>query len=600
MIDLTKLVKPTHAPGELDSPAPSRGGGGRKRGNGSGGRSHSHKQSTMGWVSCGMALTAALLSLIAVPAKSAQGFAAAAIFIVLLCCVTSLVIIGVVSAVVGITSKRRGTLLASAGLLLNPAVGAAFAIYLWWPVGANLVIAAENGMVEEVQRAIAMGVNVNEVVDLVDNRNESFKGTALIGASMNGHVEVVKLLIDEQAEVNLPDNLGRTALFHAVTQGHAEVAATLLDNGADPNLNPPGATLLYNAAKLGKELIVHRLLRHGAKVISQDYPPLIVAAEAGHSKIVELLLDYRADVNATDADGNTALHLAASQGHVYAVKKLLAKQANPSLTNRFRETPLEMALGNGHKTVSEDLLNAGTPVDVFSAIALGDTTRVKKELERDATLVTQTKRELTPLHLAAREGNLEIVRVLLEKGAPVNARSRPDGGETPLYLATRNGRTEVLGALLEAKADANLMVAVQGAKAPALYFAVVGGHVKIVELLLAAGADVNVLCEVKGVEGTPLLFAAGQRQLAIARMLIDAKADVNFRKNINTPTALIDAARNGDSDMVLLLINAKADVNVRLGTTPLITLVEQKQRGNEKAEIYDVIFNHLNAAGARD
>lgn len=598
MIDLTKLVKTSDANGDPTTPASSRGGRGSGRGGGHRGRSH--KQSTMGWVSVGMALTAALLSLIAVPAKSAQGFAAAAIFIVLLCCVAGLVIIGIVSAVVGITSKRRGTVLAAAGLLLNPAVGAAFAVYLWWPVGANLVIAAENGNVEEVQRAIDLGVNVNEMVDLADSKSESFRGTALIGASMNGHVEVVKLLIGQQAEVNLPDSQGRTALFHAVTQGHAEVAATLLDSGADPNVNPPGPTLLYNAAKLGKELIVQRLLRHGANVISTDYPPLIVAAEAGHSKIVELLLDYRADVNATDGDGNTALHLAASQGHVYAVKRLLAKQANPALTNRYRETPLEMALSNEQKTVAEDLLNAGTPVDIFSAIALGDPARVRKELERDATLITQTKRELTPLHLAAREGNLDIVRVLIEREAPVNARTRPDGGETPLYLATRAGHAEVVQQLLESKADANLMVAAYAAKGPALYFAVIGGHAKIVELLLAAGADVNVLCEVRGVEGTPLLFAAGQKQLAIAKLLIEAKADVNFRKNVNTPTALIEAARSGDPDMVLLLINAKADVNVRLGTTSLVTLVEQKQRSNEKAEVYDQIFNHLSAAGARD
>ena len=53
-------------------------------------------------------------------------------------------------------------------------------------------------------------------------------------------------------------------------------------------------------------------------------------------------------------------------------------------------------------------------------------------------------------------------------------------------------------------------------------------------------------------------------------------------------------------DMVQLLIGAKADVNVRLGTASLVTLVEQKQRSNEKAEVYDLIFNHLSAAGARD
>jgi serine/threonine-protein phosphatase 6 regulatory ankyrin repeat subunit B len=561
----------------------------------------------MGVVSVGMAILAGVFCVIGIPAKEAAGYGTAIVLIVLMACVGALCLVGVSVAVMGMVSKRRSPLLPVVGLVLNPLVGIAFGIYLWWPTGGSLVLAADNGDADGVHWALGMGVEVNAVAELKERDGKGFTGTALVAAARNGQGNAVAALLAAGAQVDAADSMGRTAFYHALTKGHASVAVKLLKHNADPNLSPDARTPIYFAAGLGDTSLVEMMLRQKAQTNPKEFAPLLSAAEAGHTKIVELLLDHKADLNAVDGDGNTAMHIAASKGHQYVVKLLLRRKARFDLLNRYGETALEMAIAGEHKPIIDDLVNVGSPIDVFAAIGLGDLERVQKELDQDPKLVSAVKRDLTPLHIAARRGELEIVSLLIEKGAMVNAGTDTSTGITPLYLATRGGHLEVVKALVANMAEVNHRVIVDGTEAPPLYFAVVSGFEELVETLLSAGAEVNARCTAPPLPGTatpvvgsPLMFAVTHRRLAIAQRLINAKAEIDYRPRPDGPTPLYEAVQNADVDMVTLLISNKADVNARVAGQSLTATIEERQRGHQSAEKYDRIFSMLRDNGALD
>ncbi|MEX2214389.1 MAG: ankyrin repeat domain-containing protein [Phycisphaeraceae bacterium] len=592
MIDLTKLVKEK---GE-DKPDSESGSSSRSD---KGGSSRRRKHSTMGRVSCVMALAALVLSLIGVPAKQAVGSVSAAILVILLCCVAGLCVMGIIAAVMGLLSKRRSPLLAVAGLVVNPMIAIAFGIYLWWPMPQTLVTAAANNDVAQIQRAVEMGVDINATSWFTDHDDSRLTGTALVAAALNGQKAAVRSLLILKADTNGQDSKGRTALYHAASQGHVDLVLALLKGGADPNISPPPplAPALYLASRQGNQQIVDALLKHKANVNVSGFPPLIPAAAAGHTKIVERLLDHGAQVNTADDDGTTALHAAAVKGYQYVVRLLLRSDADPALRNSFGETPLELALEGKHELVVADLLNVGSPIDIFAAIGLNDMEKTIAEIDRDAALLTATRRARTPLHVAAAHGRAEITRFLLERGAAINARTNVDGGATPLYLATAISHDEVVDILLEKDADPNLEVVTEDARGPALYFAVVNGDLPIVDKLILAGADVNVQCTTTGVDGPPLIYAVKHMHHKVAQRLLEAKADVNFRKNSNSPTPLFEAVRNADADMVALLIRGGANVNAKVGNRTAIDEVELIQRGHDKAEQFHLIHSILRTAG---
>ncbi len=607
-MDLTKLAKVEDRDAALASGTPGSPG---SPGATSASRRWSHdssgrrKQSTMGTVSVGMALLSILLAVIGVPAKHAAGYGTTMILIVLMSAIAALCVVGIAAAIMGVTSKRRSPLMPLIGLVLNPIVALAFAIFLWWPTASTLMAAAENGDAEGVDRAVAMGVNVNDHAVMRDGDDERFLATPLIGAANNGQLNTVTALLAHGADVDAADDRGRTPLYHAVKNGHGDVAAALLRHQADPNLSPPGKTPLYFAVASGNAPLVDQMLRQGAAANIKDHPPLLLAAAAGHTKIAELLLERQADIHAVSDTGDTPLHIAAGKGHQFLVKLLLRKQADVTIKNKFDETPLHRAVEGNHKPVIDDLLNVDAPVDIYAAIGLGDLDRVRKELEADEELVHATRRNLTPLHAAAQRGRLEIVALLLEHGADPNAKADNNAGATPLYLAAIGGHLDTVQLLIENEAVVNDVVTIDGITAPPLYFAVVGGHAEMVDALLAAGADVNVRCQrppdpdsTIPVVGSPLTFAVLHRHRDVARRLLNAKADPDFRPKPDAPTPLFEAVRHADVDMVELLLSFKANVNAKSGGITVITDIEQRQRGHQEAEALDRIHAMLRDAGA--
>ncbi|KAH0556821.1 hypothetical protein GP486_005389 [Trichoglossum hirsutum] len=151
--------------------------------------------------------------------------------------------------------------------------------------------------------------------------------TCLHYASTYGQWDVVRLLLEHNADVNAKDNSRRTALHMAAQNGHTAVVQQLLEHKADINAKDThdGGTALHMAVRYGHEAVVQLLIEHKANINVKDNwgrMALHMAAQGGHAAVVQQLLEHKADVNAKDNKGRTALYMAAQKGDEAVVRLL--------------------------------------------------------------------------------------------------------------------------------------------------------------------------------------------------------------------------------------------------------------------------------------
>eukprot|EP00287_Rhodomonas_sp_CCMP768_P032000 CAMPEP_0202849540 /NCGR_PEP_ID=MMETSP1389-20130828/81037_1 /ASSEMBLY_ACC=CAM_ASM_000865 /TAXON_ID=302021 /ORGANISM="Rhodomonas sp., Strain CCMP768" /LENGTH=295 /DNA_ID=CAMNT_0049527565 /DNA_START=12 /DNA_END=899 /DNA_ORIENTATION=+ len=178
---------------------------------------------------------------------------------------------------------------------------------------------------------------------------------------------------------------------------------------------------------------------------------------------------------------------------------------------------------------------------------------------------------VTALHIASRQGESPIVRLLLDHGAAVNIQAAGKDELTPLMFAASWGHTEVVSSLLAVQADPNL-ASVNGDSA--LIFAASGSHLLITRKLLNARANVNH--QAQGTE-TALLMAAAKGNNEIVAELIEHDADVNL-KSKGGVSALHFCAREGHRESAQSILAASADIDAQLhdnGWTPLMEAAHQ-------------------------
>jgi ankyrin repeat protein len=182
-----------------------------------------------------------------------------------------------------------------------------------------------------------------------------------------------------------------------------------------------------------------------------------------------------------------------------------------------------------------------------------------------ATAHEQVTDRLTPLHMAARDGELEVVKKLVLQGVDVNAASSVSGS-TALILAANAGHESIVDVLLDAGAAVNTTDKADGT---ALMYASSKGYVGIVTKLLQHGADVNLVSPRDQLDSTALSLAAGNGQDAVLTLLLKAGADADWRNARDGYTALMLAAELGHGSTVgiLLAAGANPDLNDRNGNT---------------------------------
>ncbi|XP_018612889.2 ankyrin repeat domain-containing protein 50 [Scleropages formosus] len=410
-----------------------------------------------------------------------------------------------------------------------------------------LANAAHMGSADVAQLLLTRGADL----ELVDFQGQ----TPLILAARQGHAKVLLALLDWAAQhglevarmVNHADNEGWTALRSAAWAGHVEMVRMLLDAGAEVDgSDSEGRTALRAAAWAGHEDVLLTLLNKGAQVDQPDREgrtPLVAAAYMGHRDAVEILLDAGAEVDRPDGDGRTALSVAAmcvpsaaggNRGDV--VSLLLERGADPGHRDRDNMTPLLLAAYEGHVEVVELLLEAGADVDESTA--------------------AHASGAITPLLAAASMGHMAAVSAVLFWGAAVDAIDSE--GRTALSLAATRGSTDVVRALLDRGLDENHKDHLGWTP---LHAAACGGHKAVCAALTDSGSVARV-GELDNEGHTPLILAAQEGHCNAVRMLLDRRSPIDHR-GYDGHSALSAAALEGHTEVVELLMRRGADTDVR-------------------------------------
>lgn len=204
--------------------------------------------------------------------------------------------------------------------------------------------------------------------------------------------------------------------------------------------DPDGFSSLHHAALTGTTELLSLLLEAQAVVDIKDsngMRPLHYAAWQGKADSVLMLLRSGAAVNSASHDGQIPLHLAAQYGHYEVSEMLLQHQSNPCVLNKAKKTPLDLACEFGRAKVAQLLLSS----NMVASLLEGD--------RRDASDSNCN----TPLHLAARNGHKDVIRLLLKAGIDIN---RTTKAGTALHEAALYGKTEVVRLLLDTGIDVNI------------------------------------------------------------------------------------------------------------------------------------------------
>ena len=385
--------------------------------------------------------------------------------------------------------------------------------------------AAAEGDLETVRSLLA------DDPGLLDSRNARNE-TALHGAAMGGHADLVAFFLDSGIPVDIGDNEGSTALDCVAIYGYPDLARSLIERGADIN----------HSDDLGMA-------------------PLHFACYNGNAAIAALLLERGADVHATNRNGATPLHGAAFGGHVGCATLLLEHGAEVNKRTVGGFTPVLSGIaGSAGVEMTELLVQHGADIHdrqlqgdgaLHYAVRTGKLDLAQYLIDSGVNPNAVNNVGWTVLHVAGESGQTESVQFALDTGIDINAYD--SYGRPPLWWSAVRGNENVGALLLENGADPNL---VAPGIAPALMQAVDRGHSALARLLVESGADVNALDANSG--QTCLHHTAMRGWRPLTEVLLDHGADYSIRDDRDV-TALGYAGRYGHRDVAELLTSRGAD-----------------------------------------
>jgi ankyrin repeat protein len=279
-------------------------------------------------------------------------------------------------------------------------------------------------------------------------------------------------------------------------------------------------------------------------------PEVVAAMKAGNAASVRALVARKADVNATEADGTSALHWAVRAGDASSTELLIRAGARMDAANRYGVTPLSLAARIGRADLLGLLLKSGANVKTAEGT-----------LPEGQTLV---------MH-AARAGGVDAVKRLIAAGSDVNARETRTG-TTALVWAAVSNRSDSVRALAEAGADLNIQSKVTNYP-----------HTQNGVLLSGVEEGVSYVGQTVLPRGgwSAVMYAAREGATDAARALADAGANLNLMDPEGT-TALVIAIINAQWETASVLIEKGADLNLAdiKGMTPLYAAIDMHTLGD--------------------
>ncbi|KAI5843102.1 kinase-like domain-containing protein [Morchella snyderi] len=433
------------------------------------------------------------------------------------------------------------------------------------------------------------------------------KEDAMIAAAGNGHIALVRDILDRGADLNSSDHQGRTALFRAAYGNHHALIQYLLERGAPSSQgNGEGITAIHIAAQWGNLATMEFLLAHGAgvnersldgrdplyfAVISGDlecvkfivrsgadikhrdrhgYSPLHIAVERAHIVMIDYLISLGFDVMEELVDGRAALDLAAESCNYDIIKFLVKKGADVShrdhsmgmtaLQRVAQEGSLPSAvylLKHGAKA-NEMTSNGRTPL--FFACVSNNVDLVQYlMLNGGGKISDRTDEGYTSLHSAAQSGHVPMIEFVLAQGVSVTEPTNDN--RTPLYFATMSGSLDAVlfllknGAEIRCVADSGMTL---------LMMAAVVGHIPLIDFFISRGLGIE---ETDRVGFNALHIAAKNGHLKAFQHFLMRGANIMATTD-KGDTALTLAGEMGHSDIVTYILENLETGNTATATPP--------------------------------
>ena len=401
--------------------------------------------------------------------------------------------------------------------------------------------------------------------------------TALMFASQNGHTEIVALLLNVGADVDAKNKYKWTALMFASQEGHTEIVALLLNAGADVNEKAiDDVTALMIAGDQRRIGIVRMLLEHGADVNTTStagWTAFKLAHRRSDQEIMNLLTQYitipimSQEEFATCDTGSEQVPMDS-----ISLNELNRNRAVKPIDSNycFDRSTLQRWLKNMKTNpptgnpINDDWINKWYPLGLdenYDDIRGGKQKSKRKTRSKRGGGIGQSKppppTANEQLLTAINDDNIEGVEIALSIPEVDINNNNGLGIGPPLLYAVDKGQIEIVELLLDKGADID---SIDVSQQTALMVASGMGHFGIVELLLKRGANVNAT-ENDGY--TALIYASSGEDghPEIVKLLLEKGADVNASEN-DGYTALIYASQNGHTEIVKMLLDT-TKINVR-------------------------------------
>ena len=420
----------------------------------------------------------------------------------------------------------------------------------------------------------------------------------IFDAAQSGDTARVKWYIEQGIPVNLKDKNGRTLLCCAASEGKLEVVEYLVSAGCHVD------SIDYNILILRKRHMLSSESTVIFKAINAMLCDIFDAAQSGDTARLKWYIEQGIPVNLKDKDSRTLLHCAASEGQLEVVEYLVNAGCRIDPIDYNGWTPLICASAHGHDKVKHFLEQAREPKElklvignelegiVFSIIRRNDIYRMREFLDCGGS-VNFSCDQRSLLNWASEFGHIEIMKLLLERGAHVNARDSTQQGRTPLHRAAASGHVEAIKLLIEKGGDvysfdntwSTPFIRALGNERHAamkelakygvnivdergltpLHRATINGGLKdaIVTLLKLGGKDSMTV--VAGEQGTPLHQAVAEGSKDIVSLLLNegCPLDLTDPRGVNP---LHVAAEYGYTSIVKLLLQRGCPIDLRTST----------------------------------
>ena len=283
--------------------------------------------------------------------------------------------------------------------------------------------------------------HIQVVEMLISGANANFQGysgrTVLNIGALRGHESIVRLMLDQNAMLELGDDDKSSALMNAVRMNHNTITHLLISKNADVHtMDGERRTLIHAAARNGDHELVKLLLDRHCDVHAKSNfgdTPFLDAVSSNSLTTIELLLDHGVDGSGSQNKiGTTPVHAAAEEGNLQMLVRLLNSGAKADLLDRIGRSALSVAATKGRHALVEPLLNLGLSVDGHESCywtPLGTTCEAgyirfaNMLLQRGADIHRYAKHtKMTPLHHAAAMRRPRIIRKLVALGADIFSR----------------------------------------------------------------------------------------------------------------------------------------------------------------------------------